>query len=108
LLAAHAERDVTPKQLQFVRGIVPAPQLFPGALRAERAKAAPEWDDERWLLELAANVCVFAGFRRRSFTGVLLIIGGRILAWWATPGADPRRAHLIAVARERRRWDDLL
>lgn len=73
------------KELQFARGILPAPQ-FPGALRAERAKAASESDDERWLLALAANVCVFAGIRRRSFTGLLLIIGGSMLAWWANAG----------------------
>jgi hypothetical protein len=54
---------------------------------------APEREDERWLLELAAKVCVFAGFRRRSFTRVLLIFGGRLLAWWVTPGADPRPSY---------------
>jgi len=31
-----------------------------------------EWGSERWLLVLAASVCVFAGFRRRSLTGLLL------------------------------------
>jgi hypothetical protein len=85
-LAADAERAVKRKQLQLGRGILPAPQWFPGALRAERAKAASESDDERWLLALAANVCVFAGIRRRSFTGLLLIIGGSMLAWWADAG----------------------
>ena len=73
------------KELQFARGILPAPQ-FPGALRAERATAASEPDDERWLLALAANMCVFAGIRRRSFRGLLLIIGGSMLAWWADAG----------------------
>ena len=48
-----------------------------------------EWGSERWLLVLAASVCVFAGFRRRSLTGLLLIIGGRMLAWWATPRSRP-------------------
>lgn len=85
-LAADAERDVKRKELQFARGILPAPQWFPGALRAERAQAASESDDERWLLALAANVCVFVGIRRRSFTGLLLIIGGSMLAWWADAG----------------------
>lgn len=56
----------------------------------ERAEGMSEWDAERWLVVLAANVCVFAGFRRRSFTGLLLIIAGRMLAWWATLGAVPR------------------
>jgi hypothetical protein len=70
------------KERQFARGILPAPQ-FPGALRAERAKAASEPDDERWLVALAANMCVFAGIRRRSFTRLPLIIGGSMLAWWA-------------------------
>ena len=85
-LAADAERDVRRRPLQFPRGILPALQWFPGALRAERVKAASESDDERWLLALAANVCVFAGIRRRSFTGLLLIIGGSMLSWWADAG----------------------
>ena len=85
-LAADAERDVKGKPLQFARGILPGPQWFPGAVRAERVQAASESDDERWLLALAANVCVFVGIRRRSFTGLLLIIGGSMLAWWADAG----------------------
>jgi hypothetical protein len=84
-LAADAERDVKRKELQFARGILPAPQI-PGALRAERPKPASEPDDERWLLALAANMCVFAGMRRRSFTRLPLIIGGSMLAWLADAG----------------------
>jgi hypothetical protein len=83
--AADAERDVKRKELQFARGILPAPQI-PGALRAERPKPASEPDDERWLMALAANMCVFAGMRRRSFTRLPLIIGGSILAWLADAG----------------------
>lgn len=86
-LAADAERDVKRKELQFAPGILPAPQ-FSGALRAERATAASASADERWLLALAANVCVFAGIRRRSFAGLPLIIGGSMLAWWADAGAS--------------------
>ena len=59
-VAADAERGVKRKQLQLARA-----------------------DDERWLFALAADVCVLAGFRRRSFAGLLLIIGGRMLTWWA-------------------------
>jgi len=66
----------------------------------DRAEGMSEWDAERWLLVLAANVCVFAGFRRRSFTGLLLIIAGRMLAWWATLGPDPRLDDPASVAPE--------
>lgn len=50
-----------------------------------------EWDLERWLAAAAAGMCVAYGFRRRSFAGLLLTLGGTGLAWWAAAGADERR-----------------
>jgi hypothetical protein len=64
----------------------------------EPAEAISNRDDERWLLALAASVCLFEGLRRRSFTGLLLIVGSRLLAWWAHLGADDCRAHPMGVA----------
>jgi hypothetical protein len=49
-----------------------------------------EWDTERWLVAIAASVCVIAGLRRRSLTGLLFTMGGSALAWWAAGHADER------------------
>src|SRR5688500_20020845 len=51
---------------------------------------AREWDTERWLVAIAASVCVIAGLRRRSLTGLLFTLGGSSLAWWAAGHADER------------------
>ena len=52
----------------------------------------PDWDTERWLTAVAASVCFIAGLRRRSPTGLMFMLGGSSLAWWAATGAD-RRNH---------------
>jgi uncharacterized membrane protein len=65
----------------------------------EPAEEISDRDDERWLLALAASVCLFAGFRRGSLTRLLLVIAGTLLAWWAHLGADDCRAHPMGVAR---------
>ena len=49
-----------------------------------------EWDTERWLVAIAASVCVIAGLRRRSLAGLLFTLGGGALAWWAAGHADER------------------
>jgi uncharacterized membrane protein len=56
----------------------------------DRVGCQPEWDTERWLAAIAASVCFVAGLRRRSPAGLLLMIGGSSLAWWATSGTDQR------------------
>ena len=48
------------------------------------------WDPERWLVAVAASVCVIAGLRRRSLTGLLFTLGGGALAWWAAGQPDER------------------
>jgi hypothetical protein len=49
------------------------------------------WDTERWLLAAAAGAFLFAGLRRRSLTGLALILGSGALAWWASSEMDQRR-----------------
>jgi hypothetical protein len=49
-----------------------------------------EWDTERWLVAIAASVCVIAGLRRRSLTGLLFTLSGGAFAWWAAGHADER------------------
>ena len=52
-----------------------------------------EWDGERWLIAVLAGAFLVSGFRRRSKAGLLLVLGGGCLAWWAAAGADERRTH---------------
>ena len=52
-----------------------------------------EWDGERWLLAVMAGAFLVSGFRRRSTAGLMLVLGGGCLAWWAAAGADERRGH---------------
>ena len=47
-------------------------------------------DTERWLAAVAAGLCFAAGLRRRSPAGLLLMMGGSSLAWWAASGIDER------------------
>ena len=49
-----------------------------------------EWDTERWIAAIVASVCFTAGLRRRSTPGLLMMLGGASLAWWASTGADKR------------------
>ena len=55
----------------------------------DSASTAP-WDTERWLAALVAGGCFVAGARRRSPAGLLLMIAGGALAWWAASGVDVR------------------
>ena len=66
----------------------------------DRVNCQPEWDTERWVAAIAASVCLIAGVRRRSPAGLLLMMGGSSLAWWAATGADERnqwRGHVRAA-----------
>jgi hypothetical protein len=49
-----------------------------------------DWDPERWVGAALAGVCLVSGFRRRTRTGWLLVLGGATLAWWAAAGIDER------------------
>ena len=51
------------------------------------------WDLERWAVVGAAGACLVGGFRRRTMTGLALVVGGAGLAWWAASGADERQHH---------------
>ena len=52
--------------------------------------STPPWDTERWLAALIAGGCVVAGVRRRTPAGLLLMIAGGALAWWAASCIDHR------------------
>jgi uncharacterized membrane protein len=52
-----------------------------------------EWDTERWLIAVMAGSFLVSGFRRRSWAGLMLVLGGGALAWWAAAGSDERRHH---------------
>jgi|RhiMetdeSRZDD1v2_1073273.scaffolds.fasta_scaffold185046_3 hypothetical protein len=57
----------------------------------DRSDNRLNWDTERWLLGAAAAAFLFAGLRRRSVTGLVLILGSGALAWWASSEMDQRR-----------------
>jgi hypothetical protein len=65
-------------------------------------------DAERWLISFAAGAFMIAGLRRRSLTGLAMIVGSGALAWWASSEVDQRRlrrGHLRAVLPTRQRED---
>jgi hypothetical protein len=55
------------------------------------AKARSECDLERWMAGLAAGALVVSGLRRRNPTGLLMVIAGGAMAWWATTETEVRR-----------------
>jgi hypothetical protein len=72
----------------------------------DRADAHRDWDTERWLLAVMSGAFLVSGLRRRSVAGLLLVLGGGCLAWWAAAGPDERRlrrGHLRAALPARRR-----
>jgi hypothetical protein len=76
----------------------------------DRADNRLNWDTERWLLAAAAGAFLFAGLRRRSLTGLALILGSGALAWWASSEMDQRRhrrGRLRAVMPARRSEDPI-
>jgi hypothetical protein len=70
-----------------------------------------DWDTERWMIAVLAGAFLVSGFRRRSLPGLMLVLGGGSLAWWAAAGADERRARrgrLRAAWPSRRPNGDLI
>ena len=69
-----------------------------------------EWDTERWLLVLGAGALLVTGLRRRSWSGLLLVVGAGSLAWWAAAGIEVRRVrrHSLRAALPRRSAEDLV
>lgn len=68
----------------------------------ERAEAQRDRDVERWLLASAAGVIVWSGLRRRSAAGLMLVLTGSAVAWWAAANPDERlwrRGQLRSVVR---------
>ena len=71
-----------------------------------------ECDTERWVAAIAAGVCLIAGARHRSPGGLLLMLGGSTLAWWAATAAVERgqwREQIrAAIPRQRRQNSDVV
>lgn len=54
-------------------------------------QGADRVDKERWLLAGAAGALVITGIRQRSVAGLMLVLGGGALGWFAAAGIDERR-----------------
>jgi hypothetical protein len=70
-----------------------------------------EWDTERWLVAVMAGAFLISGLRRRSLSGLLMVLGGGSLAWWAAAGAAERthlRGQLHAALPSQRAADDMI
>jgi hypothetical protein len=77
----------------------------------DRTNDRMEWDSERWLLAVMAGAFLISGFRRRSWPGLMLVLGGGGLAWWAAAGIDERkyrRRRISAVWPRRPAGDPVL
>jgi len=77
----------------------------------DRADAGQEWDTERWLVAVMAGAFLISGLRRRSPSGLLMVLGGSSLAWWAAAGAAERthlRGQLHAALPSHRAADDMI
>ena len=74
----------------------------------DRSADWSRWDPERWLLAAMAGALVVSGIRRRSVCGLLFVLGGASLAWWAAAGVDERqmRRSRLHLAWSARRADD--
>lgn len=57
----------------------------------DRTETLWTWDSERWLIGGAAVAFLMAGLRRRSSTGLAMIVGSGAMAWWALSKIDERR-----------------
>ncbi len=53
--------------------------------------SAAERDVERWLAGLVAGALVVSGIRQRSGSGILMMLAGGALAWWAATGIESRK-----------------
>jgi hypothetical protein len=67
-----------------------------------------KWDAERWLLAAAAGAFLLTGLRRRSITGLAMIVGSGALAWWASVEMDQRRVRRgrLRAVLPQRSYDD--
>ena len=77
----------------------------------DRSERRWSWDSERWLIGGAAMALLIAGLRRRSTTGLAMIVGSGAVAWWALSKIDERRhkrGQLRAVLPMRDRRDPIL
>ena len=76
----------------------------------DRLDSAYDWDIERWLTAVTASVFLISGLRRRSLAGLLFVVGGSSLAWWAAAGVDERnqRWGRMRAALPTRRDADLI
>ena len=77
----------------------------------DRATSRQEWDTERWLVAIMSGAFLISGLRRRSVAGLMMVLGGGALAWWAAAGASERnllRGHLHAALPSTRTADDLI
>ena len=77
----------------------------------DRAVGAHGWDTERWLLAVMAGGFLISGLRRRSVGGLMMVLGGSALAWWAAAGADERnhlRGQFHAALPTSRAADDMV
>jgi hypothetical protein len=77
----------------------------------DRAVGAHGWDTERWLLAVMAGGFLISGLRRRSVGGLMMVLGGSALAWWAAAGADERnhlRGQFHAALPASRAADDMV
>jgi hypothetical protein len=56
----------------------------------DHAGEQQEWDTERWVIAVMAGALLISGLCRRSVAGLMLVLSGGSLAWWAAAGADER------------------
>ena len=56
----------------------------------DRAAAGQDWDTERWLAAIMSGAFLISGLRRRSAAGLMMVLGGSALGWWAAAGASER------------------
>jgi hypothetical protein len=77
------------------------------------ATARTECDVERWAAGLAAGALVatgiMTGIRRRGPAGLLMVVAGGAIAWWAATETEvrkQRRARIIAAVPGAKRHDD--
>ena len=77
----------------------------------DRVESRPDWDVERWLAAALAGGFLFCGLSRRSTGGLMLVLGGATLAWWAAAAVEERHLHrgrLRAVFPARRQPPDVI
>ena len=104
----HASRNRISRAFQGIPVALPTTRtLMVSNLEQHRVEASvwdqlerAEWDRERWVAAIAAGALMIAGARRRSPAGLLMTVGGGILAWWAASGVAERtgfREHVRAA-----------